>query len=114
MFIAGPPGLRSAPSGTAAAAAGLSASPAAVATAAARRRRPLDMFRSMGRSWALINSSSMFRRLALCMAVIGVVSEVRLLLVQGLAMNATTVCVADAAAWACCQLACSGLRAAQC
>lgn len=29
----------------------------------------------MGRSWALINSSSMFRQLALCMAVVGVVSE---------------------------------------
>jgi hypothetical protein len=30
----------------------------------------------MGRSWALINSSSMFRRLALCMAIVGIVSEV--------------------------------------
>jgi len=65
----------SAPSGTAAASAVLSPSPAAVATAASRRR-PLDVFRSMGRSWALINSSSLFRRLALCMAVVGVVSEV--------------------------------------
>jgi phosphatidylglycerophosphate synthase len=55
----------------------LGPSPAALATAAGRRRRPLDVFRSMGRSWALINSSSLFRRLALCMAVVGIVSEVR-------------------------------------
>jgi hypothetical protein len=69
-------GILAAPSGTAAAAAVLTPSPAAVATAAGRRRRPLDVFKSMGRSWVLINSSSLFRRLALCMAVVGVVSEV--------------------------------------
>jgi hypothetical protein len=51
-------------------------SPAAAAAAvAARRRAPWDVLVSMGRSWRLINSSSLFRRLALCMAVIGVVSE---------------------------------------
>jgi hypothetical protein len=69
-------GILAAPSGTAAAAAVLTPSPAVVATAAGRRRRPLDVFKSMGRSWVLINSSSLFRRLALCMAVVGIVSEV--------------------------------------
>lgn len=75
-LLAGPPGIASAPSGTAAASAVLTPSPAAVATAATRRRHPKDLFRSMARSWSLINSSSMFRRLALCMAVVGIVSEV--------------------------------------
>lgn len=84
--------MHSAPSGTAAAAAVLSPSPATVAAGAARRRHPLDLFRSMGRSWALVNSSSMFRRLALCMAVVGIVSEVR-----------CGMCLKDgrAAAWIC-------------
>lgn len=70
-------GLASAPSGTAAAAAVLNPSPAAVATAASHRRHFLDVFQSFRRSWDLINSSSLFRRLALCMAVVGIVSEVR-------------------------------------
>lgn len=33
---------------------------------------------SLGRSWALINSSVLFQRLAICMAVVGIVQEVRL------------------------------------
>eukprot|EP00879_Flechtneria_rotunda_P003588 GHRR01003823.1.p1 GENE.GHRR01003823.1~~GHRR01003823.1.p1 ORF type:complete len:579 (+),score=133.93 GHRR01003823.1:157-1893(+) len=40
-----------------------------------RRPRPLDACMSVGRSWALINSRSLFRRLAVCMAIVGVVSE---------------------------------------
>lgn len=41
-----------------------------------RRTRPLDALLSLRKSWALINSSSLFKRLALCMAIVGVVSEV--------------------------------------
>jgi hypothetical protein len=46
------------------------------------------LFNSMSRSWALINSSSMFRRLALCMAVVGIVSEVSTCTVEGLVVGA--------------------------
>lgn len=38
--------------------------------------RPLDALLSLQRSWQLITSSSLFVRLALCMAIVGVVSEV--------------------------------------
>lgn len=37
--------------------------------------RPLDALLSLQRSWQLITSSSLFVRLALCMAIVGVVSE---------------------------------------
>ncbi|KAI8462492.1 MAG: major facilitator superfamily domain-containing protein [Monoraphidium minutum] len=37
------------------------------------RARPLSAVLSMGRSWALINSRPFFRRLALCVAILGVV-----------------------------------------
>jgi hypothetical protein len=43
--------------------------------AAPWRLRPLDALLSLQRSWALITSSSLFKRLALCMAIVGVVSE---------------------------------------
>jgi hypothetical protein len=43
--------------------------------AASWKLRPLDALLSLQRSWALITSSSLFKRLALCMAIVGVVSE---------------------------------------
>jgi hypothetical protein len=64
------------PAAAAGGGAGLVLSPAGAA-AAHRRRSPLDVLSSLGRSWQLINSSSLFRRLAVCMAVVGIVSEVR-------------------------------------
>eukprot|EP00878_Enallax_costatus_P044261 GHUV01052675.1.p1 GENE.GHUV01052675.1~~GHUV01052675.1.p1 ORF type:complete len:100 (-),score=13.00 GHUV01052675.1:45-344(-) len=41
-----------------------------------QRTRPLDALLSLRKSWALINSSTLFKRLALCMAIVGIVSEV--------------------------------------
>jgi hypothetical protein len=45
------------------------------AAAASWKFCPLDALLSLQRSWALITSSSLFKRLALCMAIVGVVSE---------------------------------------
>jgi len=39
------------------------------------RPRPLDACLSLTRIWKLLNSRDLFRRLALCMAIVGVVSE---------------------------------------
>jgi MFS family permease len=39
------------------------------------RPNPLDACLSLRKSWALINSSTLFRRLALCMAIVGIVAE---------------------------------------
>ncbi len=40
-----------------------------------KRTRPLDACLSLARSWKLITSRALFMKLALCMAIVGVVSE---------------------------------------
>eukprot|EP00775_Hariotina_reticulata_P002210 gene2210-2525_t len=57
------------------AAAGSSSGTAVVVDGKVRRPRPLDALLSFGKSWRLINSSTLFQRLAVCMVIVGIVSE---------------------------------------